>query len=141
MSIALALAGCALLAGCSDGRPTRVPISGRVLIDGQPLESGMIRFYPAENRAATGNIEPDGSFTLTTYELGDGCVLGQHPVIIMGTKVLNSRTVRWFAPKKYAGLETSGLVFDVTGPTDSAEFNLTWDGGKPFNEQILGGGE
>ena len=113
----------------------------RVLIDGQPLVSGNIRCYPESNRAATAKIESDGRFTLSTYEFGDGCVVGRHPVSIMGSKVLNAKTMRWFAPKKYASADTSGLAIDVTEPNDSVEISLTWDGGKPFDEAILGGGE
>ena len=48
---------------------------------------------------------------------------------------------RWLAPIKYASTGTSGLEYEVTEATDSAEFNLTWDGGKPFDEKILGGGD
>jgi hypothetical protein len=139
-AVALALLAIALIGGCNDGRPTRVPVSGLVLIDGKPLESGSIRLYPAHHRAASARIRSDGRFALSTYELGDGCVVGQHPVAIMGSKLLNKQTMRWFAPKKYASADTSGIVLDVTEPTDSIEIQLTWDGGKPFNERILGGG-
>jgi hypothetical protein len=140
-ALAVAPLAIALVAGCSDGRPTRVPVSGLVLIDGKPLESGSIRLYAANHRAASAMIQPDGRFTLSTYELGDGCVVGQHPVAIVGSKLLNRHTMRWFAPKKYASADTSGLVLEVTGPTDSAEIHLTWSGGKPFDERILGGGD
>jgi hypothetical protein len=128
-------------AGCSDGRPTRVPVSGRVLIDGQPLASGNIRFHSQSHRPASAKINPDGTFTLSTYEFGDGCVEGEHPVSINGSQLINPKTMRWLAPKKYASPATSELEYNVTGPTDQAEFHLTWDGGKPFDEVILGGGE
>jgi hypothetical protein len=134
----LMLAG---VVGCGDGRPTRVKVAGRVTIDGQPLTAGNIRFYPAANRAATAAIQPDGRFTLSTYDFGDGCVVGKHPVSVMGSKLLNPKTMRWLAPKKYANAATSGLEFEVTEATDSAEIQLRWDGGKPFDEIILGGGE
>jgi hypothetical protein len=137
----LVLMGIALVLGCGDGRPSRVPVSGRVFIDDKPLESGNIRFYPAEHRAASAKIEPDGRFTLSTYEFGDGVVPGQHPVSVMGYKLVNPKTLRWFAPKKYAAPETSALSFEVTEATDTAEIKLTWGGGKPFNERIIGGGE
>jgi hypothetical protein len=130
-----------LSSGCGDGRPVRVPVSGRVLIDGKPLEAGNIRFHAASNRPASAKIEPDGRFTLSTYDLGDGCVTGVHPVSVVGSKLLNPHTMHWYAPKKYAGAGTSGLTFEVTGPTDSAEIKLFWAGGKPFDERILGGGD
>lgn len=130
-----------LAAGCGDGRPTRVPVSGRVLIDGKPLEAGNIRFHAAANRPASAKIESDGRFKLSTYEFGDGCVVGELPISVVGSKLINPHTMRWFAPKKYASVGSSGLTFDVTGPTDSAEIQLTWAGGKPFDEQILGSGD
>jgi len=129
-----------LVTGCGDGRPTRVPVSGRVLIDGQPLEHGRIRFYPASNRPASAALGPDGRFSLTTYEFGDGCVQGKHPVSVSGTKLSNPTTQRWYAPKKYAQPSSSGLEFEVTEATDEATIELTWAGGKPFDEKILGGG-
>jgi hypothetical protein len=45
-------------------------------------------FTPAEGsqgdaqRIATGQLESDGSFTLTTFDTGDGAVLGPHIVTI-----------------------------------------------------------
>jgi hypothetical protein len=60
---------------------------------------------------------------------------------VIGNKLINRQTVRWFAPKKYANAATSGLTFEVAEPTDSAEIKLTWAGKKPFDEQIVGGGE
>jgi hypothetical protein len=131
----------ALVAGCGDGRPTRVPVSGQVLIDGQPLAEGYLRVHPAVNRAATAQIGPDGRFTLSTYDFGDGCVVGQHLVTVTGSKWINRQTVRWFAPKKYASGAKSGLTIDVSGPTDSAVIQLSWEGGKPFDERIVGGGD
>jgi hypothetical protein len=131
----------AVLSGCSDGRPERVPVSGKVLIDGQPLETGNIRVYAAANRAASGKIEPDGSFKLSTYEFGDGVVPGTHMVSVTASKLLNPKTVRWLAPKKFSDASTSGLTLEVTEPTSEAQIDLTWDGGKPFNETILGGGD
>lgn len=140
-ALASALLVSALVAGCGDGRPERVPVSGRVLIDGQPLTEGYLRVHPPSNRAATGQIGSDGRFTLTTYERGDGCVPGQHPITVTASKFINPQTVRWFAPKKYASGATSGLTIDITGPTDDAVVNLSWEGGKPFDERIVGGGD
>ena len=31
--------------GCDDGRPKRVPVSGQVLIDGEPLRGGIVAGY------------------------------------------------------------------------------------------------
>jgi hypothetical protein len=125
------------LVGCGDGRPKRVPVSGRVTIDGKPLPAGFIQVCPANQRVATGNIGPDGRFQLTTFDPNDGCVVGKHPVAVSGREV-KGNALLWHAPKKYSNMDTSELQVEVTGPTDNVEINLTWDGGKPFKEYLDG---
>jgi len=123
-------------AGCSDGRPDRVPVSGRVLIDGKPLGYGFIRLVPADARPATGQLDADGRFTLKTFEPGDGAVLGTHPVVVLAAEQISARKQRWHAPKKYIDAKTSGLTAKIDGPTDSLLVELSWEGGKPFVETI-----
>ena len=50
------------LCGCRDGRPTRVPVAGRVLIDGEPLGHGHVRFVPEGARPSGGLLDGDGRF-------------------------------------------------------------------------------
>lgn len=137
-----ALACCAaatlLLAGCGDGRPTRVPVSGRVLIDGQPVTKGTITVIPDKDRSAQGDIGADGRFVLTTYDANDGCVVGKHKVIVVSRDVLSPTKIRWLVPQKYCEIGTSDAAVSIDGPTDSAEINLTWAGGKPFVEETMG---
>lgn len=131
----------ACFAGCGDGRPERVPISGQVLIDGKPLELGRVLVHVENHRPATGKVGPDGRFELSTYVKGDGCVLGTHQVTVNGGEVINANTIRWHAPPKYDSKNTSGLVIDVEEANEPKVIELTWDGGKPFNEKVSGGGE
>lgn len=121
-----------LLVGCGDGRPLREPISGRVLIDGKPLTVGFIRVIPSNDRVATGAIDEQGRFQLTTFESGDGCVLGTHPVEIIAFEPIDDDHVRWIAPPKYRRKATSGLNITIDGPNDDLTIELTWDGGQPF---------
>ncbi|MBN2216968.1 MAG: hypothetical protein JW719_06300 [Pirellulales bacterium] len=132
-----ALCGIALISvsGCGDGRPERVAVSGQVLIDGKPLTHGFISMVPKGARPASGTIGPDGRFIMTTFECGDGTVLGTHAVSVMAGETLSETATRWHAPKKYADPNTSGLVETVDGPTDSLVIKLTWGGGKPFIER------
>ncbi len=123
------------ISGCGDGLPRRVPVSGRVLIDGKPLEYGTVQVFPNGQRMAYGTIGPEGKFTLTTFTENDGCMLGKHPVAILAYTSIGSNKIQWFAPKKYTAPATSGLEIDVPGPRDDVEINLTWDGGKPYTEQ------
>jgi hypothetical protein len=123
-----------LFAGCSDGKPTRVPISGKVLIDGQPLKLGSIAYVPQGARPSGSAIDKDGHFVMSCYEHGDGAVLGAHRVMVTGAKHISETAIQWEAPKIYADINTSGLVQNVDGPADDVVINLTWKGGKPFVE-------
>lgn len=134
------LAAIGLLAGCGDGRPQRVPVAGQVLIDGQPVTAGVIRFQPEQGRAATGEIGPDGSFSLSTFDEGDGAIPGKHTVTVFAREVVGDAHIRWLAPKKYGQPSHSGLTQSIDGPTNSIVINLTWgDQPGPFVES--GGGE
>jgi hypothetical protein len=71
-----ALAGLVLLVCClgcgSDGRPVKdykfSPVKGHVLMGDGPMTRGTVVFSPIDdpNFTATGELQPDGSFTLTT---------------------------------------------------------------------------
>lgn len=117
------------IGGCSDGRPVRVPVSGQVVIDGQPVTHGAIRFVPDGARPASGKLGPEGRFTLGTFEDADGAVPGRHRVGVIALEIDGS-VQKWHAPKKYSRAETSGLVVEVSEPTDSLVIELTWDGGQ-----------
>lgn len=137
----VAFCGTALVSasGCGDGRPKRVPVSGQVLIDGKPLDHGFIRVVPLGARPASGRIGPDGRFHLTTFEPGDGAVLGTHSVSVTAGEALSDTATRWHAPKKYSNTQTSGLTVTINGPTDSLIVELTWDGAGPFVETVGNG--
>lgn len=125
-----------LFAGCNDGRPKRAPISGQVLIDGQPLTHGSVSFMPTQGRPAGANLDENGRFVLTCYEKDDGAVLGEYRVAISGVEYLGETAQRWHAPKRYADMNKSGLTLTVDGPRDDLKFELTWGGGKPFVERF-----
>ena len=135
--VLLAIAALPLLTGC-DGLPERVPVSGKVLIDGQPLTYGSIMVIPENARPAMGKIAPDGTFTLSCYEDNDGSVLGTHKVTVSAVEALNSSSQKWHAPKAYTEPDTSGLEVTITEPTDSLVIELSWKGGKPFIENAAG---
>jgi hypothetical protein len=132
---ALLTAAAIVVLGCGDKRPARVPVSGQVLIDGQPLTSGNIKFVPEGARASAGKLDAQGRFTLTCYDGEDGVVPGRHRAQISAMEVISASKVKWLAPPKYADFRTSGLEFEITEPTEDMKVNLTWGGsppGKPF---------
>ncbi|MDZ4657552.1 MAG: hypothetical protein SH868_08220 [Bythopirellula sp.] len=121
-----------LATGCGESRPARVTVSGHVLIDGQPLTVGNIKFVPDGARPSSGKLDAEGKFTLTCYDGGDGVVPGRHRAQISAMEVISASKVRWMAPPKYADFRTSELEFEINEPTDDLKIELTWDGGKPF---------
>ncbi len=127
----IAVVGC----GQAEKRPDRVPVSGRVTIDGKPLEYGTVQVIPTGDRPASGKIGADGRFELMTYDPGDGCVLGQHRVAVIANESIDAGQ-RWHAPKKYIDPEQSGLSINITGPTSDLVIELTWDGQEPFVERF-----
>src|SRR3954464_3770610 len=89
--IAAVVGLCFLLAGCGGGpsdKPKVAPVSGKVTQKGKPLTTGDVLFTPsggpdgAAGQVATGQIGPDGTYRLTTFNTGDGAVLGTHKVTV-----------------------------------------------------------
>jgi hypothetical protein len=117
-----------LICGCSDGRPSRIPVSGKVTIDGVPLSKGSIQFVGGTGRPSRGAIQPDGKFSLMTYEPGDGCPPGTYTVAITSTQQIDETTTKFFAPQKYADPKTSGISQTVDAPIENLEITLTWKG-------------
>jgi len=126
------------LSGCGSGRPETVPVSGVVLLDGQPLKAeGTVRVIPKKDRAATGEIDPaTGRFTLTTFEKNDGCVPGTHTVTVMARQTIDDTQMRWLIPEKYSQPGTSGLTVKVDGPTDDVKIELKSEPGGPAAKQV-----
>lgn len=127
-SVALVLALVICVAGCGKGGPKPVRVSGQVLVDGQPLVTGVpgyVRVIPAEGRPATGAIDPQtGKFSLMTFKEGDGCIPGTHKVAVIVRHMVGSESVS-LIPEKYAEPASSGLSVTIDGPTDSLEINLS----------------
>jgi hypothetical protein len=126
---------CACATGCGDGRPERAAVSGKVSIDGMPLTKGAISFIPVKGRQASGAIDSEGRYVLSCFEKGDGAILGEYQVTVNGVEYVTETLMKWHAPKKYGSIATSGLAATIDGPRDDLDFELTWDGGKPFEEK------
>lgn len=128
-----------MVSGCGDGRPSRVKVSGTVKLDGENVTEGSVAFKPiGGGRMGIGAIGPDGNFTVSMYVEGDGLPPGEYAVSINSSKNINDTTLRWFAPKKYADVKTSGLTAEIKQDTDSMNFELTWEGSghkKPWNQR------
>jgi hypothetical protein len=103
----LACAGCGSQAAAPS--PT-VPVKGKVTWKGKPLTRGTVMFEPQDyGRDAYGNIQPDGTFVLSTFKAGDGAVPGTHRVGITATGTGGADIL----PLKYRSPSSSKIEFEV----------------------------
>lgn len=140
----------AVLVGCGTdaSRPKLGRVSGKVTYNGQPVTKGIVSFVPrggpgAETgQSATGEIGSDGSYTLTTFENGDGAVLGEHTVLVMareedpaikghGMPIPNAKgkitikPAKSLVPEKYATAANSPLRYTVKEGSNPYDIELT----------------
>ena len=118
----------AALAGCGrtgPALPAAVPAKGMIqLADGTPLREGRLELIPRDGNGveAFGDVQPDGSFTLTSYKVNDGAVPGRYVVAISPynyaarggspTPVTGAARI----PAKYLESGTSTLEVEVKAP-------------------------
>jgi hypothetical protein len=122
--IGLALAW---VAGCKSSGPKMIHIRGMVSYKGAPLTNvtqGIVRYSPKEvgtaAREATGRIQPDGSFVMTTFQKDDGVMLGEYDITVSAYSSqelsrqqtesgMHSAGPKLLIPDKYLKTSTSGL--------------------------------
>lgn len=75
-------ASCLAITGCGG---TVNPVRGKVTFaDGKPLANGRIVYSSPELKiSANGEIQPDGSYSLSTHTLNDGAPEGNYTVTII----------------------------------------------------------
>lgn len=121
--------------GCGSGERKTAVVTGKVTYKGKPVPTGTVTFVPkTPGPSATGDIKPDGTYTLTTYRSGDGAVIDDHQVMIialedMGMRLPEDRnpTPPPIVPIKYASTATSGLTAKVVEGTNTFDFELKDD--------------
>jgi hypothetical protein len=82
------------LGGCTGdpNMPKLGKVRGTVTYQGKPIDAGHIVFTPATGKGgetgqvATGEINSDGTYEMTTFNTGDGAILGQHIVTVVVQK-------------------------------------------------------
>ena len=137
---AICLAVVCLSVGCSETEQ-RVSVSGKVLVDGQPVTEGSIRFVPEHGRPVFSMIMHDGSFQLGDSSVGndrgvDGVVPGKYRVAVSASEILNEKeeAIKWLAPSHYADHRTSGIEVELKEPIDDLLVELTWEGAEDHAE-------
>lgn len=88
--LALFVVAMAALTGCGDGKLPLYPVTGTVLVDGQPAQGAMVIFCPVEGSSPPellrerpfGNAGPDGKFLVTTFLKDDGIPAGEYKILV-----------------------------------------------------------
>jgi len=123
---------CVFAAGCGS-KLSLAPVEGKVLYHGKPLEFGRVVFQPQVGPPATGTIQPDGTFRLTTDQ-SDGAVIGKHQVEITcfdsqrpgaPAPTGEAGAGQSLIPLKYASFHSSGLTAEVKAANEPFVFDLT----------------
>ncbi len=139
--VRIAAVACGLVSltapGCSRSAPAVAPVEGRVTLDGKPLSSGRVTFWPTGGRSGSGWIEEDGTYSLGTFRESDGAVLGPHKVTVTAASKTPTRPPdfdrdgppagwpRSPIPIRYSNPESSELAFDVRPGLNRLHIELT----------------
>jgi hypothetical protein len=101
-----------------------VDVSGTVkYADGSPVtgESPLVVFEPtAEGKAASGTINPDGTFEMMTLKPGDGVQPGKYKVVLRVFKNYRAQTLA--VPEKYGSASTTPLEVAVDDDNTHLDF-------------------
>lgn len=130
------------LGGCSHdpNMPKLGKVHGTVTYKGKPLDAGHIVFTPATGKGgdtgqnATGEINSDGTYELTTFDTGDGAILGQHIVTVTVQKgempkpdeygQIKYELPKNAVPEKFASAEKSPLRYTVREGNNTINIEL-----------------
>jgi hypothetical protein len=132
-----------LAVGCSGDLPPTATVRGTVEFDGKPLtgfENASVLLTPRGGRKATGVIQADSSFELSSFGDGDGAIVGPARIRVTATvddpgavTVDRGIGLRWIIPVRFGG-EDSGLSCEVLpGQENVFRIQLNADGSGSVN--------
>src|SRR5438105_12106805 len=123
-----------ILIGCGGGGPRTAIVRGTVTYKGKPVPNGTVTFVPASGHHATGEIRPDGSYTLTSFRPGDGAVPGTYKVVVVAMQDMTGRLPEDrvplpppIVPNKYTSIATTDLIFEVKEGENTIDLPLRDD--------------
>lgn len=123
----LLLIGLALLPwtglGCGaaeEPRPEVHPVKGSITINGEPPEGALLVFHPANGAEfdergtrPRATVEPDGQFSVTTYQDGDGIPTGSYDVTVLWFDDPDATTPHDRLGGRYATPDQAGIQVTV----------------------------
>jgi hypothetical protein len=105
-------------AGCGSGKLS--PVRGKIVFkDGTALAGGLVRFRAVDQTlqvSPRGDIQPDGTFVVGTYQVSDGVIPGKYEVAITPPprrKVREKPVEGPIIHPRFENFETSGLEVEV----------------------------
>jgi hypothetical protein len=123
------VSGCGCSGKSRSDRASVYPVSGRVLLDGEPVVGATLAFQPLNDEGKPGIAVTDngGYFNAQTFEKGDGLIAGRYRVSIRKTHLVdrNGNIVQMvmddggglveknFVPARYAEFATSDIEVEV----------------------------
>lgn len=136
-SLFLLTIGLATVAGCnkvSGPNIKTLPVSGKVVLQGQPLSTGRVWFAPDESKGnksthhARGEIDAEGRYVLYTEEV-EGAPPGWYKVAVSATAATDAKPGTWsppvsLIPEKYAMPISSGLAVEVVETPAAGAYDL-----------------
>lgn len=124
-----------MMSSCGNGRPGLVKATGKVTLDGQPLEGAKVALQPVTADAKTAYQRPSsaitnaaGEFIPQTYLKDDGIPVGKYRVAVLKREVVGQLPpgyledqpelfnvkYKWITPRSVSLAETSGIEVEVT---------------------------
>ncbi|PQO43179.1 hypothetical protein [Blastopirellula marina] len=136
-SYALALVFLAGVVGCGSSRDPNLPevsgVRGTFTYKGSPVVNAFVSFHPVDGGVtAMGQTDQYGNFKVSTFEHGDGAIVGEHTVTVQVDASAAAGAVPGMAPAKsavaipgqYASAEKSPLTAEVKRGGNTFEFDL-----------------
>ncbi len=133
----------ASILGCGSGKPSAVPVTGVVTLDGNPVEKAAVMLMPTDSKTggqpSSGLTDGQGKFTLKTEKVGPGVLPGSYQAtvikketsgILPGQNGLDGGIApggikeKWIIPKKYSLPNESGLKVEVKSGMEPVKFEL-----------------
>ena len=132
----LALLGCLgliCLIGCRGGDSNVGLVTGKVMVDGEPIEKALVSFSPTSGRGSMAYTDENGVYELAYTRDQMGAVIGKHKVTVEtkrdgytdydnGGKKVKAR--KEILPKKYTDFKTTELKADVKQGDNKFDFDL-----------------
>ena len=121
-----------LASGCSGGTERMSPVSGKVLVEGEPLKLGSVTFRPDASKQneslhhPTGDIDAEGNYEL--YSSGSkGAPLGWYKVLVFADgnpSPAPGSPSQWLHNEKYTAETTTDLSIEVVQQPAPGQYDL-----------------